>query len=231
MKLFIPAQLRKWFHPPHPTYQSKESRNRVFQFLSDESIRSPDGIILNIGSGSRRLDPKTLNLDLLAAEEVDIQGDALHLPVKDESLDTVVCTGVLEHVFDPKRAVEEIYRVLKGSGRVFLETPFMQTVHASPQDYYRWTPDGLRRLLCDFEITEIEVVAGPASALAWQFQETMAMLFSMKNELLYKIGLRIFGWLAVPISWLDVILEKNAWGWHAASGFALLAAKPMKPED
>jgi len=155
---------------------------------------------LNIGSGSRRLDPKTLNLDLFAAEEVDIQGDALHLPVKDESLDTVVCTGVLEHVSDPNRAVEEIYRVLKVNGRVFLETPFMQTVHASPGDYFRWTTDGLRRLLCDFEITEIEVVAGPASALAWQFQETMAMLFSMKNEFLYKVGFRVFGWVAIPIS-------------------------------
>lgn len=81
-----------------------------------------------------------------------------------------------------------------------------------------------------FEVTEIEVVAGPASALARQFQETMAMLFSMNNEVLYKIGLRIFGCMAVPVSWLDVMLEKNSWGWHAASGFSLLAAKPMKPE-
>ncbi len=104
----------------------------------------------------------------------------------------------------------------------------MQTVHASPEDFYRWTPDGLRQIMCAFEAIKIEVVAGPASALAWQFQETMAMLFSMNNEVLYKIGLRVFGWLAVPISWLDVLLERNPMAWQAASGFALLAEKRMK---
>jgi len=180
---------------------------------------------LNLGSGSRRFGNKTLNLDLLAGEEVDVQGNLLHLPVKDMSVDTIVCTGVLEHVSDPYLAVREIYRILKFGGRVFLETPFMQTFHASPKDFYRWTSDGLRQLMDSFDILELHIVAGPASALAWQFQETMAMLFSMNNETLYKIGLRIFGWLAIPVSWLDILLEKNQMAWHAASGFALLAVK------
>jgi hypothetical protein len=104
----------------------------------------------------------------------------------------------------------------------------MQTFHASPKDFYRWTTDGLRQLMGSFDILELHVVAGPASALAWQFQETMAMLFSMNNEILYKIGLRIFGWLAIPVSWLDILLEKNQMAWHAASGFALIAVKGKK---
>ena len=160
-----------------------------------------------------------------------IDGDALHLPVKTESVESIVCTGVLEHTANPHKVLSEIYRILKFGGKVFIETPFMQTVHASPHDFYRWTPDGLRRILSAFEVAEIEVVAGPGSALAWQFQATMAMLFSMNKEVLYKIGLRIFVWIAVPISWLDVILEKNLWGWDAASGFALLATKPLKPKE
>ena len=65
----------------------------------------------------------------------------------------------------------------------------------------------------------------PASGFIWQFQATMAMLFSMNNEILCKIGLRIFGWLAIPVSWLDILLEKNKMVWHAASGFALEAVK------
>lgn len=230
MRFGISGRLRKLLSPPHPTWQSKRSRNRVLQFLQSEQVRSSDGLQLNLGSGARRFGKKTLNLDLLAGEEVDVQGNLLHLPVKDLSVDTVVCTGVLEHVSDPYLAVREIYRILKFGGRVFLETPFMQTFHASPKDFYRWTPDGLRQLMGSFDILELHVVAGPASALAWQFQETMAMLFSMNNEILYKIGLRIFGWLAIPVSWLDILLEKNQMAWHAASGFALLAEKPMKHE-
>ena len=48
------------------------------------------------------------------------------------------------------------------------------------------------------------------------------------NQILYKSGLRIFGWLAVPLSWLDVLLEKNPMAWRAASGYALVAVKPSK---
>jgi len=224
------SQVRKWPAPPHPTWQSKESRNRAFQFLNNEKVRSPRGLRLNIGSGSRRLDTETLNLDLLVGEDVDIQGNLLHLPIKDEIVETVVCTGVLEHVSDPHKAVEEIYRALKFGGRVFLETPFMQTVHGSPRDFCRWTPDGIRQLMRTFSVIEFHVVAGPASALAWQFQETMAMLFSLNDKTLYKIGLRVFGWLAVPLSWLDILLERNPMAWHAASGYALTAVKRQRPD-
>jgi SAM-dependent methyltransferase len=199
------------------------------QFLQDEQIRAPDGCRLNIGSASRRFEIKTLNLDLFSGDEVDVQGDLLHLPIKDESVDTVLCTGVLEHVSGPDRAVQEIYRVLKLEGRVFLETPFIQTVHASPKDFSRWTADGLRQLLSAFEILELNVVAGPASALAWLFQETMAMLFSFHNELIYKLGLRVFGWIAIPLSWLDILLERNPMAWHAASGYAIESVKRKLP--
>ena len=218
-------RLRRWLKPPHPTWQSKASRNRVVEFLQNEQIRSPEGLRLNVGSASRRFGIKTFNLDLFTGHEVDIQGDLLHLPIEDESVDTLLCTGVLEHVSEPDMAVQEIYRVLKFEGRVFLETTFMQTVHASPKDFYRWTPDGLRQLVGAFELLELHIVAGPASALAWLLQETFAMLFSFHNELLYKLGLRLFGWLAIPVSWLDVLLERNPAAWHAASGYALVAVK------
>ena len=225
MNAGMACQLRRWLAPPHPTWQSRASRNRVREFLGAEELRAPGGVKINVGSASRRFGVRMLNLDLNPAEEVDVLGDLLRLPLRHGSVDTLVCTGVLEHVSDPHRAVAEMYRVLKFGGRVFVETPFMQTVHASPDDYSRWTPSGLRQLLKDFTILECRVVAGPASALAWQFQATMAMLFSFGSELLYRVGLRVFGWLAVPLSWLDVALERHPMAWHAASGYAVVAIK------
>ena len=220
------SNIREWFKAPHPTWQSKESRNRVGLFMQNEELRSPGGIRLNIGCGDQRLVVETLNLDLIKGSEVDIQGDLLLLPIKDESVDTIICTGVIEHVSEPDSAVKEIYRVLKSGGCTLVETPFMQTHHVSPKDFYRWTPDGLRQLFRNFKLDEFYVTAGPGSAFAWQFQETMAMLFSFNSEFVYKIGLRLFGWLAIPFSWLDIVLEKNPMAWRAASGYALVAVKP-----
>jgi len=70
---------------------------------------------------------KVFNLDLFFTKKIDIQGDLLNLPIKDETIDTAVCTGVLEHVRKPGIAVQKIYRVLKPWGCEFIETPFMQT--------------------------------------------------------------------------------------------------------
>jgi SAM-dependent methyltransferase len=203
----------------------------VRAFLDAEELRAPGGVKINVGSASRRFGVRMLNLDLNPAEEVDVLGDLLRLPLRHGSVDTLVCTGVLEHVSDSHQAVAEMHRVLKFGGRVFVETPFMQTVHASPDDYSRWTPNGLRQLLKDFTILECRVAAGPASALAWQFQATMAMLFSFGSDLLYRVGLRVFGWLAVPLSWFDVVLERHPMAWHAASGYAVVAVKTQRPDE
>ncbi len=109
----IIRRVRQWLSPPHPTFQSRASRNRVLDFLNEEQKRAPKGFRLNLGSGSQRIDLKVINLDLFIGKGVDIQGDILHLPLKNETVETIVCTGVLEHVSDPVKAVEQIYDVLK----------------------------------------------------------------------------------------------------------------------
>ena len=166
MGLYIFNRLRQWISPPHPTFQSRESRNRILDFLSEEQLRTPDGIRLNVGSGGRCFESNVFNLDLFFADEVDIQADLLHLPIKDKAVDTIVCTGVLEHVSDPSKAVDEIYRTLKISGKVFLETPFIQTIHAAPGDYSRWTPEGLKKLMGAFDITK-SICHGDVESFNW----------------------------------------------------------------
>ena len=42
--------------------------------------------------------------------------DALNLPFRDESFDVVICSHVYEHVPDPQRMFDEIFRVLRKGG-------------------------------------------------------------------------------------------------------------------
>jgi len=49
--------------------------------------------------------------------------DASILPFKDEEFDTVVCVEVLEHLFLPHKAAQEIFRVLKSGGRLIATVP------------------------------------------------------------------------------------------------------------
>src|SRR5207245_10273786 len=113
MNAGMACQLRRWLAPPHPTWQSRASRNRVREFLGAEELRAPGGVKINVGSASRRFGVRMLNLDLSPAAEVDVLGDLLRRALRHGSVEPLVCTGVLEHVSDPHQAVAAMYRGLK----------------------------------------------------------------------------------------------------------------------
>ena len=54
---------------------------------------------------------------------VDYVAEGDHLPFPDESFDYVISSHVLEHFFDPIKAVKEWLRVIKHGGYVFMIVP------------------------------------------------------------------------------------------------------------
>lgn len=64
-------------------------------------------------------------------------------PFEDASFDTVVCSEVLEHLFNPMKVTKEIKRLLKPDGCYVLSTPNFQYV-----DHYLEQFDQIRNDLC-----------------------------------------------------------------------------------
>jgi ubiquinone/menaquinone biosynthesis C-methylase UbiE len=52
-----------------------------------------------------------------------INGDATRLPFKDNSFDRIIATEILEHIPDDKKAIAEMYRVLKPDGIAMVTVP------------------------------------------------------------------------------------------------------------
>lgn len=50
----------------------------------------------------------------------NLVADAAKIPIANVSVGTALCTEVLEHVFDDKAVIAEIYRVLKSGGRLIM---------------------------------------------------------------------------------------------------------------
>ena len=93
----------------------------------------------------------------------DIVGDIHNLPIKDNSIPAIICKSVLEHLEDPKKAVEELYRVLKPGGKALVYTHFIYPYHARKGaygDYFRFTDEGLKYLFRDFSIVEVKKQGG-----------------------------------------------------------------------
>ena len=68
-------------------------------------------------------------------------------PAGNASFDGIISTQVLEHVRDVAFYLKDCRRMLKDSGKLVLTTHGIWEDHGCPDDYWRWTSDGLREEL------------------------------------------------------------------------------------
>lgn len=184
-----------------------------------------NALLLNIGSGVHRYRPDLINVDIFPYKDVDVVADATKLPFADNSTDGVLCECLLEHVPNPEAVVKEIYRVLKPGGCAYILIPFVYPFHASPNDFQRWSIEGLKVLLRDGEIESIGTRAGPTSALTAQLVTWFAIALSFGSETLYSILSVLLLLVFFPLKFLDLILGYFPTSIHGAADFYAIARK------
>jgi ubiquinone/menaquinone biosynthesis C-methylase UbiE len=150
---------------------------------------SKEKIVLDIGGGDRfqkwlepykdlfkNCDYKTMDYD--ARTGADVVGDIHAISLKDESVDAIICSSVLEHVKDPIRAVLELKRVLKRGGKIFVYVPSIYPYHArkgSYPDYWRFFDDSLLFMFEGFSKVELIKAGG--------YFKTLSFFFPMQHKL------------------------------------------------
>jgi SAM-dependent methyltransferase len=80
-------------------------------------------------------------------QKADIICDVTNIAEKSSAYDIVICTQVMEHVFEHSKVFEEAYRLLKPGGFFIVSAPFVWQIHEEPYDYYRFTKYGFIKLL------------------------------------------------------------------------------------
>ena len=151
-------------------------RSPLAAWLEDEAGQGESYRLLDVGCGPKPYYPffaehasEYVGVDVVENPVAELRGSVEALPVEDASFDVVLCTQVLEHCDDPAQAVRELRRVTAPGGRVLASTHGVQVYHPSPEDYWRWTHAGLRRLFTEnasWQSVEVRPGAGTASCLA-----------------------------------------------------------------
>ena len=86
--------------------------------------------------------------DFMDGEDVDVISDIHDLKEFDNcSFDMVYAASVFEHVQYPWVAAAAIKRVLSRGGWCYLATHQTFPIHGYPNDYTRWSDEGLRSLM------------------------------------------------------------------------------------
>ncbi|MBB4639748.1 class I SAM-dependent methyltransferase [Rhizorhapis suberifaciens] len=171
--------------------------NHLKRFLA-----STDGVVIELGSGSRRLGPEVINVDLFPSPEVDIVADIMRVPLRDACVDYVILDSVIEHVPDPIAVIAEAYRILKPGGKLFVNCPFLLPYHGYPAHYQNFTRDGLSHLLRNFRGVRVRPTFGPMTALINMTAETFAVLIGGERGLGYVTAK---GLILLPIFWLKYL--------------------------
>jgi hypothetical protein len=181
--------------PDLPVLRHRELR-RVFDTRKE--------IVLDIGSGSQRLDENIIALDITDYEGVDVICDVHALPFRAGSVDGSTSWGVLEHLDNPYKVVEGLYACTRPGGQSLHMIPFMFPFHASPADYFRFTHEGVKRLFGQWTTVAVRNPSGPVSLFLLSFVEFLSVVISFGNPKIK--GMAYLGLCGVtfPLKLLDL---------------------------
>lgn len=183
-KVVLTDEQRRALRPPlyHKRFYIQRRLTRCVCGLLEEHREVFDGAtVVDYGCGDMPYRPfiepsahSYLGVDLPGNEaaEAELTSGGM-TPYADASADVVLSTQVLEHVDSPTQYLAEAWRILRPGGTLMLSTHGIWWHHPHPQDLWRWTGEGLGRVLGEagFATHRFEGVCNLAAAGVYLLQD------------------------------------------------------------
>lgn len=150
----------------------RESANHSVDSFDDLAKALPDELFMDLGCGRRSV---TLDNVLYVEVYPSVSADLIvepncRYPIRDGSLRGIGCFAVLEHTRQPWLVVQEMRRMLKTGGQIFIDWPFLQPVHGYPSHYFNATREGLTSIFEDEGFTVDAAYTGAHQTAAYTIQ-------------------------------------------------------------
>ena len=141
--------------------------------LGRGKINSNDNV-LDIGKAMRDRHDK-INCNTIETLDVNDYGDypniisdiCSNISGLENKYDKIICIAILEHVYNPFKAVENLKKMLRDNGKIYGMVPYLYHYHAPKdlkfQDYFRFSKDALAYLFKDYSSVELYPIRGRIS--------------------------------------------------------------------
>jgi len=145
----------------------KAIRDNVSLFIkrASEKYDRPETLLLDIAPEIHKGASEHFFLSQIKTLDLDQGSGATYIAdlcqnnsdiIPDNYFDLIICTEVLEHTNNPFIAVEELLRMVKKGGHIYVSTPFNFRMHGPLPDNWRFTTHGLNQLFKNAEEVLIE---------------------------------------------------------------------------
>ena len=122
------------------------------QHWLDIMEKARGGAIMDLGSGNNPgLIDNLIKFDMFAFPNVEVVGDAQALPFKEQSFRLILSSAVFEHVRNPFLVADNLREVLADLGELYVESAFLQPLHAYPDHFFNMTKPGIEELFSNFK--------------------------------------------------------------------------------
>lgn len=128
-------------------------------------------VILDLGSGGNKTVPNAIGVDMIPHGEAidtlvdtkstaDVVADvSKELPFEQNSVDTIICRHILEHLMDSVTVLRHWRGLLKEKGRLIIAVPhngLIDSIPLNPEHVHAWVPESLKSLLesCGYKVVE-----------------------------------------------------------------------------
>lgn len=175
------------------------------------------GQLLDVGCGSKPYQ-ELFSVDRYVGLDIDSENsrnrgiadyfyDGKDFPFENESFDAILCSQVLEHVFNPEDFLSEVNRVLRPGGKALFTVPFVWDEHEQPYDYARYSTFGLVALFekSKFNVIDHRKTCSDITVIAQLFN---AYIYKISNGCHHRIKPLIYAFIMGPISLISLVLAK-----------------------
>jgi len=163
----------------------------MIRAMFNDKIRGVEmgGVVIDMGSGNKRPSyyryikfkesSRIFTVNIVRNSMPDVVADLeWRFPFKDECADAIIAFNLMEHIYDFDNFARECHRLLRINGKMYIFVPFLVRFHPDPEDYFRFTPQALSRILknAGFEVESVEEVGrGPFTAACSQIDGLLSV--------------------------------------------------------
>jgi len=227
---FYPSDYEPFWLPvaeePNPVLRWEHRRHYEYRCQALRQIAPSGGVVLDVGCGTGGFLAALCHDGLWQGVGVDFAAGAVQvarrqgvsarlgelsdLRFPDAEFDAVTLWEVIEHVLDPLELIQEIHRILKPGGRLWLSTPNGESWQARfwRQFWRGWDPPRHLQVFSPQSLAYLLRLAGFEAVRKWAFPQERYYLVASARQWRHARG-----WRVEATELLSDLLGIAAWPW------------------